>query len=84
MIQSMVTLRALKKIRKKIFNTAWTDLNDRQREYLRKYNYPETWSEFTEHYGFKVVNDIRRKITSCCHMRTNTQIVSEKLGMISL
>ena len=32
---------------KKIFNTAWTDLNDRQREYLRKYNYPETWSEFT-------------------------------------
>ena len=46
---------------KKIFNTAWTDLNDRQREYLRKYNYPETWSEFTEHYGFKVVNDIKKK-----------------------
>ena len=46
---------------KKIFNTAWADLNDRQREYLRKYNYPETWSEFTEHYGFKVVNDIKKK-----------------------
>jgi NADH dehydrogenase/NADH:ubiquinone oxidoreductase subunit G len=45
----------------KIFNLLWKDLSDRQREYLRKYNYPETWSEFTEYYGFKVVNDIKKK-----------------------
>ena len=45
----------------KIYNLPWKDLSDRQREYLRKYNYPETWSEFTEHYGFKVVNDIKKK-----------------------
>ncbi len=24
----------------KVFNSKWQDLNDRQREYLRKYNYP--------------------------------------------
>ena len=36
-------------------------MNDRQREYLRKYNYPESWSEFTEYFGFKVVNDIKKK-----------------------
>ena len=45
----------------KIFKSKWRDLNDRQREYLRKYNYPETWSEFTENFGFKVVNDIKKK-----------------------
>ena len=45
----------------KIFNAEWKNLNDRQREYLRKYNYPETWSEFTENFGFKVVNDIKKK-----------------------
>ena len=45
----------------KIFKSYWKDLNDRQREYLRKYNYPESWSEFTEYFGFKVVNDIKKK-----------------------
>ena len=45
----------------KVFNSKWQDLNDRQREYLRKYNYPETWLEFTENFGFKVVNDIKKK-----------------------
>ena len=45
----------------KIFNLSWKELTDRQREYLRKYNHPETWSEFTEHSGFKVVNDIKKK-----------------------
>ena len=45
----------------KIFQLSWKELTDRQREYLRKYNHPETWSEFTEHSGFKVVNDIKKK-----------------------
>ena len=45
----------------KVFNSKWQELNDRQREYLRKYNYPETWLEFTENFGFKVVNDIKKK-----------------------
>ena len=45
----------------KIFKLSWKELTDRQREYLRKYNHPETWSEFTEHSGFKVVNDIKKK-----------------------
>ena len=48
----------------KVFNSKWQDLNDRQREYLRKYNYPETWLEFTENFGFKVVNDIKGFIAS--------------------
>ena len=46
---------------KNFFKTDWKNISARDREYLRKHNYPGSFSELVDSAGYKVANNFMRK-----------------------